>query len=126
MYGYIGSRTMQSRAYAGFTRGCLFIPRSPWRDTRQRQRRRRGAPAYLPRPSRVYSGTLIYDRSKLRGFTACLYWLATNAPASLRPSTSPSFKLSAFVRITSAGKVHLKLHNLKRYKIDSKVELPYS
>lgn len=35
----------------------------------------RGRGRYRP----VYSGTLIYDRSKLRGFTACLYWPATNA-----------------------------------------------
>lgn len=60
----------------------------PVRDATAARRgaaRRAGGDAARARQvrDRLYSGTLIYDRSKLRGFTARLYWPAPNAPATL-------------------------------------------
>lgn len=56
---------------------------------RRAARARRGA-ARRGRYALVYSGTIIYDRSKLRGFTARLYWPATDAPALSSRLHSPS------------------------------------
>lgn len=94
-----------ARTCAEFTRRLIYESESARRGGVTR--RRRGAGAAGTRPARLYSGTLIYDRSKLRGFTARLYWPAPNAPATPALLPPPLLPASLLVRRTSVQKVHV-------------------